>query len=274
MINFLSRILMVLGAIATFIGLLGVPGLFSEFTYSHGFAIAVETILRYAVGPLAAGIGMMVLGWRVFKSKKAQAEVQAKAQRAAESRPANVEAADANLVAPGSGSGAASDSLFKPGAGSGVIIMIIGALVAFSPLAIAIANTAPGHNWMSEGDSQSGGAAIWLMMFTLPVGAIIGIYGLVKLIQSATQSSTTTTSPEVADNLADPTLYKKQPTNGARTLGTVLAIAGGAYFGSQGLMQLVMMQWEPGMAIQGVIYLAIGAALAIFGIRLARGKRK
>ena len=62
--------------------------------------------------------------------------------------------------------------------------MVIAALVAFSPIFIAIARTTPGHNWMSEGDSQSGGAAIWLMLFTLPIGAVIGIFGLVKLIRS------------------------------------------------------------------------------------------
>lgn len=250
---------MVLGAIATFIGLLGVPGVFSQNTYSQGFALAAQSILRYAVGPLVAGIAMLVFGWRASKSKKAQAEVQAKAQRAAEARPATVEAT--------------GDSLFKPGAGSGAIIMLIGAGVAFSPLAIAIANTTPGHNWMSEGDSQSGGAAIWLMMFTLPVGAIIGIYGLVKLIQSSNQSSKVATAPDVADDLADPTIYKKQPTNGARTLGAVLAMAGGAFFGSQGLLLLFMMQWETSMAIQGIIYVALGAALAIFGYRLIKGKK-
>jgi hypothetical protein len=65
----------------------------------------------------------------------------------------------------------------------GISFMALGALVAFSPIFIAISKTSPGSNWMSEGDSNSGGAYLWLLMFTLPIGGVIGIYGLVKLLQ-------------------------------------------------------------------------------------------
>jgi hypothetical protein len=67
---------------------------------------------------------------------------------------------------------------------NGIVLMVTGAVVAFFPILIAILNTAPGHNWMSEGDSQSGGSAIWLMLFTLPLGSIFGIVGLVKLVMA------------------------------------------------------------------------------------------
>ena len=68
------------------------------------------------------------------------------------------------------------------GSGSGKAggyTMGCGALIAFFPLILAFFSTAPGANMWSEGDSNSGGAALWLMMLTVPLGFIVGIVGLV-----------------------------------------------------------------------------------------------
>lgn len=54
-----------------------------------------------------------------------------------------------------------------------------GILFMFSPLMLAAATTQPGHNMWSEGDSGSGGAAIWLMLITLPLGSCIIVAGIV-----------------------------------------------------------------------------------------------
>ena len=151
----------------------------------------------------------------------------------------------------------------------GLAFMIIGAVVAFFPVVIAIANTAPGHNWMSEGDEQSGGTALWFFMFTFPLGGIIGIFGLVKFIQAANKSSANSNSAKIPATAPDLSVYAA-PNKRSRTLGTVVAIGGGALFGVQGLLMLTESQGQPSLVIQGIVYLAIGLGIVIFGLRRAK----
>lgn len=60
--------------------------------------------------------------------------------------------------------------------GYGVVALI----VMFSPLFLAILNTKPGSNPLSEGDPGSGAAGIWLMMLTIPIAFVIVIVGIAK----------------------------------------------------------------------------------------------
>jgi hypothetical protein len=53
-----------------------------------------------------------------------------------------------------------------------------GCLFALFPIAMAMLATPIGGNMFSEG-GDGGGAALWYLIFTLPVGAIISITGLV-----------------------------------------------------------------------------------------------
>ncbi|MEY2915577.1 MAG: hypothetical protein RL454_506 [Actinomycetota bacterium] len=62
---------------------------------------------------------------------------------------------------------------------TGPIVSGCGCLFAFLPIVFAFLATAPGHNMWSEGDSQSGGTYIWGMMFTLPIGFVAFIVGIV-----------------------------------------------------------------------------------------------
>jgi hypothetical protein len=63
----------------------------------------------------------------------------------------------------------------------GLGVCVIGVLIGFSPLILAIVQTAPGHNPFSEGDMGSGGASLWLMIATLPIGAGVIFVGLLTL---------------------------------------------------------------------------------------------
>ena len=78
--------------------------------------------------------------------------------------------------------------LFSNGAvqGFGCSVGIVGVIVSISPLIIARATTPAGDNWMSEG--SGGGSAIWLMMFSVPVGFIIGVVGL-RIFNAASASA-------------------------------------------------------------------------------------
>ena len=80
----------------------------------------------------------------------------------------------------------------KPSSGSdsakaGGYTMGCGALIAFFPMILAWFETAPGANMWSEGDSNSGGAALWLMMLTVPVGFVVGIVGLIMFISGSSK---------------------------------------------------------------------------------------
>ncbi|CAB4929509.1 unannotated protein [freshwater metagenome] len=61
----------------------------------------------------------------------------------------------------------------------GRIISAAGILVMIAPVLIAVATTPPGHNMFSEGDSQSGGSAIWLVLLTFPLGGAAALTGAI-----------------------------------------------------------------------------------------------
>ena len=60
----------------------------------------------------------------------------------------------------------------------GALVIFLGFLITFSPLLIAFLSTPPGGNMFSEGGG-GGGAAIWLMIFTLPIGGMTALTGVV-----------------------------------------------------------------------------------------------
>ncbi|MDE2387150.1 MAG: hypothetical protein KGL77_05595 [Actinomycetales bacterium] len=60
----------------------------------------------------------------------------------------------------------------------GIIVISLGALTVIAPLFYASATTSSSSNWLSEGDSSSGGSAIWLMILTVPLGIAIIFAGI------------------------------------------------------------------------------------------------
>jgi TRAP-type C4-dicarboxylate transport system permease small subunit len=64
----------------------------------------------------------------------------------------------------------------------GLITLVVGLLIIPSPIFLAWLSTAPGSNMWSEGDPNSGGAAIWLMFLTIPFGGLIALVGLILFL--------------------------------------------------------------------------------------------
>ncbi len=152
---------------------------------------------------------------------------------------------------------------------AGRVLIVIGAVVAFFPILIAILNTAPGHNWMSEGDPQSGGTAIWLMIFTLPIGGLIGLIGLVKLIQASASQQSAYSGYQSQGGAQKPAK--------SNLLISVISIFIGAFYGLSGagwILFWVAMSFNlpNGFDWSALLKLLAGVALIVFGIRKARGK--
>ena len=77
---------------------------------------------------------------------------------------------------------------------------VVALLVMFFPVFLAFANTAPGANIFSEGDPNSGGAAIWLMMFTIPAAFFIVIAAIARALRkSREQKNQSYGSPDFPD---------------------------------------------------------------------------
>ena len=58
--------------------------------------------------------------------------------------------------------------------GFGCAVSIAGVVIIFLPLIIAQLSTPPGGNPLDE---SAGGAAIWLMMFSVPAGILVAYFG-------------------------------------------------------------------------------------------------
>lgn len=75
---------------------------------------------------------------------------------------------------------------------SGCAVSGCGMLFAIFPVIFAFLSTAAGHNMYNESDSSSGGAGLWALMFTIPVGAVIvligAIMGFVRMVKNAKQN--------------------------------------------------------------------------------------
>jgi membrane protein implicated in regulation of membrane protease activity len=59
----------------------------------------------------------------------------------------------------------------------GLIQLLIGVGIIILPIIVAFVSTPPGGNALSEG---GGGAAIWLMFYSIPIGGVVAIMGLKK----------------------------------------------------------------------------------------------
>lgn len=68
---------------------------------------------------------------------------------------------------------------------AGLWTMLAGVVIAFSPIAIAFFSTLGGNMY----DETGGGAALWLLFMTIPLGFITGIVGLVLLIVGVNKKS-------------------------------------------------------------------------------------
>ena len=77
--------------------------------------------------------------------------------------------------------------LFSKGSkqGFGCLVGFAGLFVVFSPLIIASANAGPGGNMYDE---SGAGAAIWLMIFSVPFGIIIGGIGIAIFAKASSAS--------------------------------------------------------------------------------------
>lgn len=149
----------------------------------------------------------------------------------------------------------------------GLIWLAAGAVVAFSPLAMAFFATAPGHNMWSEGDSQSGGTYIWGMLITLPLGFIIGVIGLVKIISASTAPKEVTrpaTEEEVAATGTE-TVTEQVSNPNNKGLGIVMIVLGAG----------LSIMWIPVIfsLVGGALFLT-GAFVVYRGILLVRGPKK
>ena len=128
------------------------------------------------------------------------------------------------------------------------ILLIVGFVVAFFPLALAFFSTAPGHNWMSEGDSQSGGSYIWAMLVSLPIGFVIGLVGFIRIIIK----------------LVAPKNAVIKSTAWARVAGISMIVLGGVF----------AMMWLPMLlSIFGGAMFVVGVAVVVVGFRLLSRKR-
>ena len=72
---------------------------------------------------------------------------------------------------------------------SGKRTMGCGLIFAFLPIPLAALATSPGSNMWSESDPKSGGAGLWALIVTLPIGFLIGMVGLIMVISASSKIS-------------------------------------------------------------------------------------
>lgn len=65
---------------------------------------------------------------------------------------------------------------------SGKTLIGCGTIFAFFPLIVAMVTTAAGSNMWNESDPNSGGAGLWALIVTLPIGFIVGLIGLIMYL--------------------------------------------------------------------------------------------
>ena len=131
----------------------------------------------------------------------------------------------------------------------GGIIIGVGAVVAFSPLAMAFFSTTPGHNMWSEGDARSGGSYLWGMLITLPLGFVIGLVGLILLIIGSIKPAEVDASGKVT------------ASSGARGAGITMIVLGSI---------LILVNLPIIASVIGAFMALAGASVIWTGVRLLR----
>lgn len=165
-----------LGTALFFIGYFGFSLSISDVEGEGSSFLAPFTLLFLFMMPIGMGLGLFRIIFNMQNRKYVPAPTPAFDADGVPSLPQPYAAATQSSDPTGAGNASVK---------AGLIMLVLGLVIAVSPVLMAVVSTAPGHNMWSESDSQSGGSALWLLLMTIPLGGILGLVGLVMLIVGA-----------------------------------------------------------------------------------------
>jgi hypothetical protein len=142
--KFLSLALMIGGALMTLVTAYEVYGIYLYESEGGNQGLSAADWL-FIVSPTILSLAAVFVGWRLYKSipEKPYSEASKSKQRA------------------------------------GLFVALLGVAIAFSPVLVTFLRQLPRRNIFIDGPGAEA-VELWLMLFTLPLGALIAIFGLVK----------------------------------------------------------------------------------------------
>lgn len=262
--KFLSLALMIVGAFMTLVTAYEVYGIYLYESEGGNQGITAADWL-FIVGPTILSIAAVFVGWRLYKSipEKPYSEVSKSKQRA------------------------------------GLFMAMLGVAIAFSPVLITFLRQLPRRNIFIDGPGAEA-VELWLMLFTLPLGALIAIFGLVNRADAKTrkpqapnvmQDQSVDQEPSAhADQVIEPpqivnsdrsvdqaqgsseyqTVY--QPRSCIQVGLIVIAMFIGLNICFGAVSSFMNMSLHESWAILGVLQLLAGGAIIFWGIRRLRNK--
>lgn len=159
---------------------------------------------------------------------------------------------------------------------TGLFLLLLGIAIAFSPIFAVFIRQLPERNLLLDGPDANS-VELWLLMFTLPIGSLLAIFGLV--FGSVQRSGDNATNPEeqpaqkdqpVANaRLADKIQLPHQPRSASQVVLIVLAMFIGLNicFGAVTSFMGAALGLDPSWAIFGVFQLLAGGGIIFWGVR-------
>ena len=187
----------------------------------------------------------------------------------------------------------------EPKKRAGLFVALLGVAIAFSPVFITFLRQLPRRNVFTDGPGAEA-TELWLMLFTLPLGTLIAIFGLVSLFDSKNITTQTRAEPTAkpveqtpiadADKAQEPaqivnpdqsgdqaqvaseyqTVYQPRSCTQVGLIVIAMFIGLNICFGA--VSSFMNMSLHESWGILGVLQLVAGGAIIFWGIRRLRNK--
>jgi hypothetical protein len=232
---FFSLALMVVGAIATYFFATDIYGIFLYESEEGSQGITLIDWL-YIFSPVVISLAAIIGGWLLYRS-------------IARATPAEKS---------------------KTKSRTGLFLLLLGGAIAVSPIFAAFFRQLPHRNLFLDGPDANS-LELWLLMFTLPIGALFAIFGLVKRSDAKTIALQTPSESkeESVDQrpIADQTKPIQQSPSGSQILLIVIAVFFGVNICFGAISSFLNVGLHPSWAIFGVLQLLAGGGIIFWGIR-------
>lgn len=237
---FFSLTLMVVGAIATYFFATDIYGIFLYESEEGSQGITLVDWL-YIFSPVVVSLAVIFVGWRLYRS------------------------------IPRTNPAERSKTKSK----TGLFLLLLGAAIAVSPVFAAFFRQLPYRNLFLDGPDANS-LELWLLMFTLPIGGVIAIIGLVQRSDGKPRKmrAPIANPDQSADQVQAPN--EDQAVDQAPSTTQIVLIVIAMFIGLNvcfgSISSFMNVSLHPSWGIFAVLQFLAGAALIYWGIRRLKKK--
>jgi hypothetical protein len=158
---------------------------------------------------------------------------------------------------------------------TGLFLMSVGVAIAFSPVFAAFVRQLPYRNLFLDGPDANS-LELWYLMFTLPIGTLVAIFGLVRRFDAKRNTNQTQVTvnnvPDDKSQASEENQVVYQPRSCTQIGLILIAMYIGLNICFGAVSSFMNMSLHESWGLLGVLQLLAGGAIIFWGIRRLKKK--